>query len=363
MRERDHGAPEFLRERLQLARHSRHLLLPRVAAPVAELEVVEDHERDAPALVARDEAPGAAADVRDGERGRVVDPHRERPRARGRRGDPLPVPRVQWTTGHRRCRGRARLHEPPLGELHIALLQREHRDGVSVLGGDRREVDRDRRLALRRARREEDEVRRLPPAEVAVEVREAGRDSDAAAVRDALRDHGQRVPDHVAERAASRRRPRRRREDPRLGLGDELGHVAPMRVRGIRNLRTRADQRAKPGRLAHPSRVVRRVPPRDHVAEESGEVRRTASRRGLATRLELRGDGLGHGERAARGDRLQHRPDPLVRGREEVGGGHLDGIEHVRPKQHGADQGALRGEVAGQGAGDHAGTSAATRGA
>ena len=147
-----------------------------------QLEVVDDDEVQAGLRLepARLGAQLHRADVR-----RVVDVHRRfGQRVHGRR-DPGEVHLLE-EAGAQALRvdvGDAR--EQAQDELLLAHLEAEHADALALLdGGVLGDVEREARLADRRAGRDDDQVALLEAGRQRVEVREAGADAaDLAAVR------------------------------------------------------------------------------------------------------------------------------------------------------------------------------------
>jgi hypothetical protein len=184
--------------RLEAAGDLADLLLARVvlvAAAAGQLQVVDDDEAEL-LLVAREnglvlaEPPRTRAHLEDGRSRGVVDEELAARDAVGRRDHPPEVvvdelPRAQLRVVDLRLGAQHALDQ--LGRPHLEREEQDRvMDGHLVLGqlqvpllrdaGVLRQVQHERRLAHRRARRDDHQVARLQPARHLVEVGEVGLD-------------------------------------------------------------------------------------------------------------------------------------------------------------------------------------------
>ena len=166
---------ELLRENLQRPRDRRQLLLPVVEAAAAlhELQVVDDEHVEA---VLELEPPRLGAHLEDADRRRVVDEHLRVVQPRERVDEPRVVllaeePAAEPVRVDARL-GREHAHE----QLLLRHLEAEDADGLAGLDAAvQRDVQHEARLAHRRPRRDDDEVRLLEAGRHLVEIDEAAR--------------------------------------------------------------------------------------------------------------------------------------------------------------------------------------------
>ena len=159
--QRDHGNVELLRQRLQRPRDLGDFLLPVLltGTPSHELEVVDDEKLEA---VLGLQPTGLRTRLQHREPRTVVDEDLGLGEAPGGGGQPMPVRRIEVTGSHRMSVDLRLGTEHSLHELLRRHLEAENEHRATEMHPDvLRDVQRERRLAHTRSRRDDDEIRRL----------------------------------------------------------------------------------------------------------------------------------------------------------------------------------------------------------